>query len=299
MPARSGPRATATSFRGLTFLPAIASQTLSNRRLPPEVSTVNLPAQPPDALADARGVGRRYLACSLICAVLAVAALQVDVPLRNAVSEAGTLNIPGDVRRLVTLAEVFAHGFGVAACIAVAVALDRRGWRIAPRLAIGAFGAGLLADVCKLQVARVRPKFAGDNLASVGDTFLAIFPWYSPEQLGRPLNNAVRSFPSGHTATAVGFAIVLSSLYPRGRWLFALFAALAAFQRIESGMHYLSDTLAAASIGFLVGAAVCGRTKLHARLERLEMSPSASVASESFDDEPQAARERDGWRKAG
>jgi len=243
-----------------------------------------------EADTDVRGIGRRYLACSLVCALLAAAALLVDLPLRNAVSDAGALNIPGDLRRLVTLSEVFAHGFGVAACIAVAIALDPRGWRIGPRLAIGAFGSGLVADVCKLQVARVRPKFAGSELQSVTDTFLALFPWQSGEQLGRPLNNAVRSFPSGHTATAVGLAIVLSSLYPRGRWLFALFAVLAGMQRIESGMHYLSDTLAAAAIGFLIGAGVCGRTKLNAWLQRLEEPTMSSVGGYVADQQTTASQ---------
>lgn len=194
------------------------------------------------------------------------------------------MDIPGDLRRLVTLAEVFAHGLGVLACIAVAVALDRRGWRVAPRLLIAAFGAGLAADVCKLQVARLRPKFAPADLASVGDTFLAMFPWRSTAELGMPLGNQLRSFPSGHTATAVGLAIGLACLYPRGRWLFALFAVLAGMQRIESGMHYLSDTLAAAAIGFLIGAAVCGRTRLSGWLERLESPTPPQLRTLAADD---------------
>ena len=181
-----------------------------------------------------------------------------------------------------TLSEVFAHGFGVLACIAVAVALDPRGWRVGPRLLIGAFGAGLLADLCKLQVARVRPKFGSADIGTVSETFLAFLPWRNPEALAVPLNNHVRSFPSGHTATAVGFAIVLSTLYPRGRWLFAVFAVLAGMQRIEAGMHYLSDTLAAAAIAFLVGAAVCGRTRLNGWLQRIEnRTPAASQAVET------------------
>ena len=225
---------------------------------------------------DPGAVRQRYVLCAIVCAALAALALLIDVPVRDSVAGAKALDIPGDLRRILALSEVFAHGFGVLACIAVAIALDRRGWRIAPRLFAGAFGAGLLADLCKLQVARVRPKFAGGDLTSVGQTFLAVFPWRSPDDLGMPLTNAVRSFPSGHTATAVGLAIVLTSLYPRGRWLFALFAMLAGMQRIESGMHYLSDTLAAAAIGFLVGSMVCGRSKLNSWLTSVEERPIAN-----------------------
>ena len=228
---------------------------------------------------DRRSLGRRYLACAVVCAVLSGLALLIDLPVRDAVRGAGGLDIPGDLRRAVTLSEVFAHGFGVLACIAVAVTLDRRGWRVGPRLLIGAFGAGLLADLGKLQVARVRPKFASGDVTAAADTFLAFFPWRAPDELGVALNNQVRSFPSGHTATAVGLAIVLTSLYPRGRWLFALFAVLAGMQRIESGMHYLSDTLAAAAIGFLVGAGVCGRTRLSGWLHRIEVGSKSEAAT--------------------
>jgi membrane-associated phospholipid phosphatase len=226
--------------------------------------------------AEDRLRGRRLLGCAFVCALLSALALLIDLPVRDAVSGVGGLKLPGDLRRAVGLAEVFAHGFGVLACIAVALTLDPRGWRIAPRLMIGAYGTGLLVDLCKLQVARVRPKFATTEIVRVADTFLGVFPWRAPGELAMPLNNHVRSFPSGHTGTAVGLAIALTVLYPRGRWLFALFAVLAAMQRMESGMHYLSDTLAAAAIGFLVGAGLCGRTKLNGWLQRLEAEPQAS-----------------------
>ena len=60
-----------------------------------------------------------------------------------------------------------------------------------------------------------------------------------------------QSFPSGHTATAVGLAVALACAYPRGRWFFAGMALLAACQRVGDGHHFLSDTLAGASVAFL------------------------------------------------
>jgi membrane-associated phospholipid phosphatase len=66
----------------------------------------------------------------------------------------------------------------------------------------------------------------------------------------------VQSFPSAHSATAVGLAIGLSWLYPRGRWLFAAFAGLAILQRLDADAHYCSDVLAGGGVAFVV-AAIC------------------------------------------
>jgi membrane-associated phospholipid phosphatase len=218
------------------------------------------------------------LGCAAVCAVLAVLALSVDLPLRDAVDRYNGLRIPGDLRRALALAEVFAHGLGVLMCVAIAVALDPRSWRVAPRLGISAYGAGLLVDLFKLNIARLRPKFA-DGVFDVRDTFIGVLPWRAPDELPIPLGNNLRSFPSGHTGTAVGLAIALTTLYPRGRWLFSLFAVMAALQRIESQMHFLSDTLAAAALGFLVGAATCGQTRLDAWFSRVESSGAKPPAA--------------------
>jgi membrane-associated phospholipid phosphatase len=49
-------------------------------------------------------------------------------------------------------------------------------------------------------------------------------------------------------------AIVLSYYYPRGRWLFTIFAGLAMLQRLDAHAHYLSDVLAGAALAFLLAA---------------------------------------------
>jgi membrane-associated phospholipid phosphatase len=98
--------------------------------------------------------------------------------------------------------------------------------------------------------------------------------WNAPD-LRTALDGNLQSFCSGHTATAVGLAISLSFFYPRGRWLFALFAALAATQRLESQAHYLSDTFAAAAVAFLC-AAVCTDPRLLGRwFDAFERRPAA------------------------
>jgi membrane-associated phospholipid phosphatase len=180
---------------------------------------------------------------------------------------------PGDLVRLIRLAEAFAYGGSVAILIVAAPTLDPRGWRVAPRLAIGAFGAGLAADLTKLiLVARLRPG-AADLSGSVGATFVAWLPAMAGEQLealGLKYSSKLQSFPSGHTATAVGFAIALTTLYPRGWWLFAVLAILAGTQRMVSQSHFLSDVLAGAALGCIVGAICTSATPIGRWLARLE-----------------------------
>jgi undecaprenyl-diphosphatase len=61
------------------------------------------------------------------------------------------------------------------------------------------------------------------------------------------------SFPSGHTITAFSVAISLATFYPAmlPGLLFCAFSV--ALSRILLGMHFLSDVLAGAAIGSLLG----------------------------------------------
>lgn len=61
------------------------------------------------------------------------------------------------------------------------------------------------------------------------------------------------SFPSGHTIVAFAVALSVGSFYPV--WLPALLVAalLIAMSRIILGMHFLSDVVAGAAIGALLG----------------------------------------------
>jgi undecaprenyl-diphosphatase len=58
------------------------------------------------------------------------------------------------------------------------------------------------------------------------------------------------SFPSGHTASAVALAIVLSRRWRRLRLAFGLLALTVAFSRVYLNRHYPSDVICAAIIGF-------------------------------------------------
>jgi len=64
------------------------------------------------------------------------------------------------------------------------------------------------------------------------------------------------SFPSTH-ATAVFAPIkVLHREYPKLQWFWVIFATIVAFSRIYLKFHYLSDVIAGAVIGYLVGTII-------------------------------------------
>ncbi|MEO8498211.1 MAG: phosphatase PAP2 family protein [Planctomycetota bacterium] len=165
-------------------------------------------------------------------------------------------HLPGDLRRLVQLSEVFAHGMGVGMILVTLWVLDRDHRLFVPRVAALAFLSGIIANLFKLLVTRHRPSnFDMDAAAST--SFIGI-----PGVLG---SSELQSFPSGHTATAVGLALALSSLYPHGRGLFAALAVLAAAQRVLSDAHFLSDTLTGAGIACFVAAMLRDRLLWDAR----------------------------------
>ncbi|MFH0831844.1 MAG: phosphatase PAP2 family protein [archaeon] len=61
------------------------------------------------------------------------------------------------------------------------------------------------------------------------------------------------SFPSLHAAVAFSALPVLNREFPKLRYLWIAFACLVGFSRIYFSLHYLSDVIAGAAIGYLVG----------------------------------------------
>lgn len=61
------------------------------------------------------------------------------------------------------------------------------------------------------------------------------------------------SFPSGHAISAFAIALSIGFFYPEIQILLLLLAVLIAASRIVLGMHFLSDVLAGALIGSLLG----------------------------------------------
>jgi undecaprenyl-diphosphatase len=109
--------------------------------------------------------------------------------------------------------------------------------------------AGILAAVCvwradgishllKATTNRPRPYVAMPHLHTL---------------ISRPTSE---SFPSSHATTAFAGAVVLSFLLPRLWPLFLAAAALVAFSRLYTGVHYPTDVIAGAAIGALFATVV-------------------------------------------
>jgi lipid A 4'-phosphatase len=98
--------------------------------------------------------------------------------------------------------------------------------------------SGLAVDLVKTIFGRARPKLLFSN----GDYY---FGWFGTR-------SDFWSFPSGHTATAVSVALVLSMIWPRYRAIAAIFAALVAASRIIITAHYVSDVVMGAFLAFTI-----------------------------------------------
>ena len=190
--------------------------------------------------------GRRYLELAVLFACVTIGALAIDLPVARWVEGNGIGRI-GDFDRLIIWSEIYSHGIGVGLLIITVFVLDPTCRRQSLRLIALSLGSGLASDGFKLIVARSRPRVSALE-GSVLDTFHGFFPAIT--------NHGWQSFPSSHSATAVGLAIGLSWLYPRGRWLFCLFALIAMAQRWANRDHFVSDTCAGAVVALLVGVAL-------------------------------------------
>jgi membrane-associated phospholipid phosphatase len=188
------------------------------------------------------------------------AALPYDVIVRDRYSPEEVL--PSGLDNLVRLSEVFSHGIGAFVILVMIGVLDPRHRRELLRIGIASLGAGLVANLGKLFVARTRP-YHFDREGDGWATFAGWFP-------GLENSSHVQSFPSAHAATAIGLAMGLSWLYPHGKWLFYAFALLAASQRIVSRNHWLSDTLWGLAIGYLLAWCCLYATTLNRTFSRFE-----------------------------
>jgi membrane-associated phospholipid phosphatase len=197
--------------------------------------------------------------CAAVLAGLGVAALALDVPLAAWVKNG---DCPDAIAKLCSLGEVFGHGLGVAAIVAIIAVVDPWHRYAIPRILAASLGSGLLADLFKLLLARTRP-YHFDLHGRGLDTFSNWFPL---------LGNASwdQSFPSAHMATAAGLAIVLACFYPRGRWLFPALAVLVGLQRVLEESHFLSDTFWGAAVGCIFAPLCVYGSRLSRGFDRLE-----------------------------
>jgi undecaprenyl-diphosphatase len=80
------------------------------------------------------------------------------------------------------------------------------------------------------------------------------YVWHPELDCGTPPLDRF-SFPSGHTLHAVCFTTVALAGFPELGWLLLPFTALVAASRVVLGLHYPTDVLAGAAIGYAVGQA--------------------------------------------
>jgi len=205
------------------------------------------------------GTSWRALVAAAGLAVAGLAALAVDVP---AAAWCRGDHVPGDLVKVLDVAESFGHGIGVMLLVVAIFLLDPGRRAQLPRVLCASLGAGLAADLLKLLVARTRPR-AFDLAGNVFDSFTQLLP------LGQG-GSASQSFPSAHAATATGLALVLAWLYPRGRAYFLLLALLVACQRVQSTAHFPSDVCWGAALGCLAAWACLGWRPLAGWFDRRE-----------------------------
>jgi membrane-associated phospholipid phosphatase len=193
-------------------------------------------------------------------------------------------DMPGDLRRVFGLCEIFAHSFGVLLIVWCVWHLHPASRRRLPRVLACALAPGILVWLLKYSVVRLRPASLLADAESAGPSWIGIGNRLFGSE---PLNSYLtQSFPSGHAATATGFAIGLCWLFPRGRWPLYTIATIAATQRIASAAHWPSDVFAGAALAFFVGAILTGPNPISRIFDRLE---SHSRGAETA---PPAARAR-------
>jgi len=96
-----------------------------------------------------------------------------------------------------------------------------------------------------------------DLLRALGNSLLAVGPIKHGVRRSRPDGSNRLSFPSGHTANAFAMAGVLNQHYGlRVGVPFYACGVLVAGGRMEEDLHFLSDVVAGAAIGLVVGRSV-------------------------------------------
>lgn len=113
---------------------------------------------------------------------------------------------------------------------------DGRGLLVAGKMLLAGGVCALLYKKLKSALVRERPFIRSDKIL----------------QGCAPLDRY--SFPSGHTMHAVCFSTVVLWYYPVLAWILLPFTLLIALSRMVLGLHYPTDVICGAVLGFLLGA---------------------------------------------
>jgi len=177
-----------------------------------------------------------------------VCALAIDRPVAQWVHDA----VPIDKRVHLThqIIEIvkLPGWFPFTLCVAAALEFfHRRRWAVA--LSLSGVAVGGSYSIIKWIAGRHRP-------------VVGIAPWSFhpfPKGLSGIWREQALCFPSGHASLSFSSAMCLALLLPRWRWAFFAIAAVTATERILENAHYVSDVVAGAGLGMLLGSIITHR----------------------------------------
>ncbi len=141
---------------------------------------------------------------------------------------------PGIWFDLVDAFRLFGEPLGIAIVLTTIGVMDRSRRRWIPIIIALTVAASLAAIGLKVLVSRQRPEHVR------GQTVVR----------GPEVSGVDSSFPSGHAASAFAFACGLCLLYGYGRAWFLWWAFTCALSRVTDGMHFVSDVVAGAWLGW-------------------------------------------------
>ena len=163
---------------------------------------------------------------------------RLDRAAYRAVAEMSTPLLDGPLRRISGFANFSKPWFLIAAAVAVLGGPYGRRAAVTGIAAIGLTSL-LVNQPMKLAGERRRPD----------RTQLGV-----PESRWVPMPSST-SFPSGHSGSAAAFAVSVGDLLPELSLPLRVAAAVVAFSRVYTGVHYPSDVVVGAAVGAVLGRA--------------------------------------------
>ena len=161
----------------------------------------------------------------------------------------------GDLRRMLAMSEIFAHGFGVMVAVLLVLVLARDKIKFLPRLLSCVLLTSISIRLIKHLVLRRRPQAFGNLPEDISSTWQTSIG-HNADFVGWNTQFLFQSFPSGHSAMAVALALSLSWMFPKGRYLFLTFAVLGMLQRVSFLAHWPSDVLFGAAVATMIAGNV-------------------------------------------
>ena len=133
---------------------------------------------------------------------------------------------------IITKFSIFTNGFFSLIFIGLIILIYNR--KLILRFLLGFGVTALITYIIKIAIRRPRPFSTLDIISLI------------PSETGF-------SFPSGHAVFAFFSLAFIWNKFPKFRWIWLILSILIALSRIYTGVHYLSDIIAAIIIGLSLG----------------------------------------------